>query len=578
MKWFYNLETTTKLLISSILISCIMVGVGYSGISGMAEIDDRLNKLYGRDMLGLNALQTAERARLMIGRHMRDAELMDDAETQKAAARAVDENDVRFRSALDQAEKTLIVEEMRQKLAAARQDYTAMLADVRAVLQAVGAKNAETMRAAHARVVRSGNQVGENLEAITATKMRLGDEAHKQSNEIFSELRSRMIWLIVLGTLFGIASGIFLGRVMGGPLRKAVLVLNDVANGDFTRELVLDTKDEVGQMAKALNAAVASVRNALNGVRAVADSVASASQQLSSAADEISSGAEQQAASLEETAASLEEITSTVKQNGDNAQQASRLAAGSREVAEKGGRIVRSAVDAMGEITNSSKKIADIITTIDEIAFQTNLLALNAAVEAARAGEQGRGFAVVATEVRNLAQRSAAASKEIKALIGDSVRKVEVGSEHVNQSGTTLSEIMGSVKRVTDIISEIAAASREQNTGLDQVNKAVSQLDQVTQTNAAQTEELSATAEALSEQASELQALVAKFRTGAVSTTQAKPPTTVAAKRKRVTRKASPSPVAKRAGSALPKLDDIATAGNSYAPPALGEPSRLEEF
>jgi methyl-accepting chemotaxis protein len=579
MKWFYNLETTTKLLVSSILLSCIMVGVGYFGISGMGEIDERLDKLYGRDMVGLNALEGAERARLLIGRFMRDAELMDDAETQKDAARGVDDNDVKFRSALDVAEKTLVVEEMKQKLAAARQHYAAMLADARAVLQAVKTKDGEAMHAAHVRVVQAGNQVGENLEAIITTKMHLGDEAHKQSAETYSNLRTRMIWLIAIGTLFGIGSGIFLGRVMGGPLRKAVLVLNDVANGDFTRELALDTKDEVGQMATALNAAVASVRNALNGVRAVADSVASASQQLSSAADEISSGAEQQAASLEETAASLEEITSTVKQNGDNAQQASRLAAGSREVAEKGGRIVRSAVDAMGEITSSSKKIADIITTIDEIAFQTNLLALNAAVEAARAGEQGRGFAVVATEVRNLAQRSAAASKEIKGLIGDSVRKVEVGSEHVNQSGATLSEIMGSVKRVTDIISEIAAASREQNTGLDQVNKAVSQLDQVTQTNAAQTEELSATAEALSEQASELQALVAKFRTGAVSSTHAKPPTTVASKRKRVPRASSTRPVPKRAAAvALPKLDDIATASNSYAPPALGEPSRLEEF
>jgi methyl-accepting chemotaxis protein len=577
MKWFYNLETTTKLLISSILISCIMAGVGYSGISGMAEINERLNTLYGRDMLGLNAVQTAQTARLTLGRFMRDAELMDDPDVLKASVRGVDESDLTFRSSLDEAAKTLIVEEMRTKVASIRQAYGPLIANVRAVLQAASVKDTATMRVAHARVVQAGNEIGADLDAIIKTKIRLGDEAHKQSSETYSVLRARMIWLIALGTLFGIASGMFLGRVMGGPLRKAVLVLNDVANGDFTRELVLDTKDEVGQMATALNAAVASVRTALNGVRAVADSVASASQQLSSAADEISSGAEQQAASLEETAASLEEITSTVKQNGDNAQQASRLAAGSREVAEKGGRIVRSAVDAMGEITSSSKKIADIITTIDEIAFQTNLLALNAAVEAARAGEQGRGFAVVATEVRNLAQRSAAASKEIKGLIGDSVRKVEVGSEHVNQSGTTLSEIMGSVKRVTDIISEIAAASREQNTGLDQVNKAVSQLDQVTQTNAAQTEELSATAEALSEQASELQALVAKFRTGAVSSTQAKPPA-VAAKRKRVVRKGSPSPTARRAGLALPKLDDIATATNSYAPPALGEPSRLEEF
>jgi methyl-accepting chemotaxis protein len=578
MKWFYNLATTVKLLISSILISCVMAGVGYVGVSGMSDIDGRLEKLYSRDMLGLNALQDARLARLMLGRLMRDTELTDDPEVEKTLARGVEETDQKFRAALDDVEKTLIVEEMKAKLATIRQAYGPFLVELRGVLQAAVVNDTAAMRAGHIRMVRAGDQIDENLNAIVKTKLRLGDEAHQESAQTYSDLRARMIWLIVIGTVFGIASGIFLGRVMGGPLRKAVLVLNEVANGDFTRELSIDTKDEVGQMATALNAAVTSVRNALNGVRAVADSVASASQQLSSAADEISSGAEEQAASLEETAASLEEITSTVKQNGDNAQQASRLAAGSREVAEKGGRIVRSAVDAMGEITNSSKKIADIITTIDEIAFQTNLLALNAAVEAARAGEQGRGFAVVATEVRNLAQRSAAASKEIKGLIGDSVRKVEVGSEHVNQSGTTLNEIMGSVKRVTDIISEIAAASREQNTGLDQVNKAVSQLDQVTQTNAAQTEELSATAEALSEQAAELQALVAKFRTGVVTSTQAKPPATTASKRKRVVRKGTPNTAAKRAAPPLPKLDDIATAANSYAPPALGEPSRLEEF
>jgi methyl-accepting chemotaxis protein len=254
------------------------------------------------------------------------------------------------------------------------------------------------------------------------------------------------------------------------------------------------------------------MREALQEVRSTADTLAGAAQQLSSAAEEISSGAQEQAASLEETAASLEEITSTVKQNADNAQRAGQLAGGSRDVAERGSVIVRSAVGAMGEITTSSRKIGDIITTIDEIAFQTNLLALNAAVEAARAGEQGRGFAVVATEVRNLARRSASASKEIKTLIGDSVQKVALGSEHVNHSGETLQEIVSSVKQVTDIVAEISAASQEQTTGIQQVNKAVSQLDQVTQANAAQTEELSSTAQALSGQAEQLQELVAKFR------------------------------------------------------------------
>jgi methyl-accepting chemotaxis protein len=203
-----------------------------------------------------------------------------------------------------------------------------------------------------------------------------------------------------------------------------------------------------------------------------------------------------------------------VRQNADSAKQANQLAAAARDSAERGGQVVSSAVTAMNEINASSKKIADIIITIDEIAFQTNLLALNAAVEAARAGEQGRGFAVVAAEVRNLAQRSASAAKEIKNLIGDSVRKVETGSEMVNNSGAVLLEIVSSVKRVTDIVGEIAAASQEQATGVEQVSKAMGQMDQVTQQNASQTEELSATAQNLSSSAEQLQAMVARFRLG----------------------------------------------------------------
>ncbi len=250
---------------------------------------------------------------------------------------------------------------------------------------------------------------------------------------------------------------------------------------------------------------------ALVDVSAIADEVAAASHQLAAAADELSSGSQEQASSLEETASSLEEITSTIQQNSDNAQQANQLAGNSRQVAENGGDVVSRAVQGMGEINSASKRIADIITAIDEIAFQTNLLALNAAVEAARAGEQGRGFAVVAGEVRNLAQRSAAAAKEIKSLIQDSVSKVNVGSELVNESGRTLGDIVTSVKRVTDIVSEIAAASREQASGIEQVNRAVTEMDQVVQTNAAQTEELSATAEQLAEKASQLQQVVSQF-------------------------------------------------------------------
>lgn len=296
--------------------------------------------------------------------------------------------------------------------------------------------------------------------------------------------------------------------------RKVSIVLdivNSIADRNFDVEIPDLGNDAVGQVAGALQQAVSAIKDALIEVRDVAGTVSSAAEQLTSASREITSGAQSQASSLEETASSLEEITSTVKQNSDNAQQARQLANGSRDVAEKGGAVVSEAVQAMSEINQSSKKIADIITTIDEIAFQTNLLALNAAVEAARAGEQGRGFAVVAAEVRNLAQRSASAAKEIKNLIQDSVRKVENGTDLVNRSGSTLSEIVNSVKRVTDIVSEIAAASREQLSGVEQVNKAVSQMDRVTQGNAAQTEEMSGTAASLLSHSVQLSELVGRF-------------------------------------------------------------------
>jgi methyl-accepting chemotaxis protein len=301
---------------------------------------------------------------------------------------------------------------------------------------------------------------------------------------------------------------------LSAKVAQVLDVVNAVADGNFDITVPSLGDDAVGQVATALSTAINSMKTALQAVREVAATVSNAASEMTSASTEISKGAQHQASSLEETASSLEEITSTVKQNTDNAQQARQLANGSRDVAEKGGAVLNDAIRAMGEINQSSTKIADIITTIDEIAFQTNLLALNAAVEAARAGEQGRGFAVVAAEVRNLSQRSALAAKEIKSLIQDSVRKVENGTSLVNQSGKTLEEIVGSVKRVTDIVAEIAAASKEQLTGIEQVNKAVAQMDRVTQSNASQTEEMSGTAASLLEHAEQLRELVAGFRLG----------------------------------------------------------------
>ena len=268
------------------------------------------------------------------------------------------------------------------------------------------------------------------------------------------------------------------------PLQQAVQVLEAVAQGDFSQQLDLQSNDEIGQLAQALNQAVRAVDGTLRDVGQMANSAAEAAAQLSTASEQLTTGAQQQAASLEETAASLEEMSSIVAQNANSAEQANQLALGSRREAEQGGQVVSGAVASMGEISAVSQKIVDIITVSNEIAFQTNLLSLNAAVEAAHAGDQGRGFAVVAAEIRILAQRSAVAAKEIKGLIEDTGQKVATGSELVTQSGRTLEGLVGTVKQVSDIVAEIAAASQEQSAGIEQVAAAMESVQQVTNQNA----------------------------------------------------------------------------------------------
>ncbi|HNP59599.1 MAG TPA: methyl-accepting chemotaxis protein [Nitrospirales bacterium] len=306
--------------------------------------------------------------------------------------------------------------------------------------------------------------------------------------------------------------GLWVGRRGANNLVQISEVAQRAADGDLSRRVTVMSNDELGTMGKAMNVMLDNLVRVVSEVRQAAEHVSIASGEITQGNEDLSQRTSAQAGALEETSASMEEMTSTIKQNADNAKQANQLAVAAREVAEKGGAVTDKAVVAMDEINKSSKKIADIINVIDEIAFQTNLLALNAAVEAARAGEQGRGFAVVASEVRNLAQRSASAAKEIKTLINESVQKVGDGSELVNRSGQTLGEIVNSVKRVTDIISEISAASQEQAAGIDQVNKSVMQMDQGTQQNAALVEEATSASQSMKQQATELLNQVAFFK------------------------------------------------------------------
>jgi methyl-accepting chemotaxis protein len=358
-----------------------------------------------------------------------------------------------------------------------------------------------------------GNSINSLVDAITAEQK---DAAHQIKLLIKNAIDGKLDERIDSNAYKGFVKDIgeHLNDLMDAvvrPLKEVMEVMSKLSKGDLTRTMEGDFKGEFAVLQDAVNSTMENLVDVVAKIRESSGNISSASSEIAQGNTDLSQRTEEQASSLEETASSMEELTSTVKQNADNARQANQLASGARDEAEKGGEVVGKAVNAMGEINTASKKIADIITVIDEIAFQTNLLALNAAVEAARAGEQGRGFAVVAGEVRNLAQRSAGAAKEIKALINDSVEKVEDGSQLVYKSGQTLQEIVNAVKKVSDIVAEIAAASQEQSGGIEQVNKAVMQMDEVTQQNGALVEEAAAASVALDEQAKVLDSLVSFF-------------------------------------------------------------------
>ena len=414
----------------------------------------------------------------------------------------------------------------------------------------------------------------------------LANKTAKNAQTVYTETRTLMI---VLGTVILAIAGALAWWItvsITRPLQRALEVATAVADGDLTARVDVDSTCEVGQLLGALKRMNDNLVATVGTVRTGTESISLASGEVAAGNRDLSARTEQQASALEETASSMEELTSTVKQNADNARQANTLAATASSVAERGGAVIEQVVDTMGQIHTASGRITDIIGVIDGIAFQTNILALNAAVEAARAGEQGRGFAVVAGEVRNLAHRSASAAKEIKSLIDDSSGKVEAGSALVREAGSTMHEIVDSVRRVTDILGEITAASQEQSAGIEQINKAITQMDDVTQQNAALVEQAAAASQAMRDQAERLAAAVAVFRLeagtiaaaapAAVTPAPAAPARALAApvKRAAAVRPTAPAPAARPA--AKPAAATSAAAKSAARAPALD--SDWEEF
>ncbi len=361
------------------------------------------------------------------------------------------------------------------------------------------------------------------LDAMFDYQGGLMDAAGEAAAHDSGSARTIINSLAVAALLLAAAVALLVTRSITRPLVNAVTVARRVADGDLSTHVEVKSKDETGELMAALQLMNDNLRAIVGRVRSGTDTINHASGEIASGNMDLSSRTEQQAGSLEETASAMEELTSTVRQNADNARQANQLAASASDVAIEGGAVVGQVVETMASINASSKKIVDIIGVIDGIAFQTNILALNAAVEAARAGEQGRGFAVVASEVRSLAQRSATAAKEIKALIDDSVDKVDTGSRLVEQAGSTMTEVVASVKRVTDIVGEISSASQEQSTGLEEINRAITLMDESTQQNAALVEEAAAAAQAMQEQAAQLMEAVSVFKLGQDMTTDTAP-------------------------------------------------------
>jgi len=522
---FARLTVGTRLIAGFLVVSIMGALVAGIGIHNMREMNDKAEMLYQKELLGLSHAKEANIDLILVGRALRGVLLAStEAERQRAGGNVEIYLD-RLDASLAKARPLFYTERGRQafaRLDAEVADFRQLVGRVKSMVAAEPLlERRESAIFMTEAFVPKSNAIDKQMTEVAVLKEELARSAAEESASAYRSSRMLMLVLVACSLAAGIGIGIALTRnltrQLGGEPAYAAAVAERIAAGDLSTDVSLRAGDRTSLL-HAMKTMRDSLAKIVAEVRHGTESIASASSQIASGNLDLSSRTEQQAGSLEETASSMEELTSTVKQNADNARQANSLALSASDIACRGGAVVAEVVETMGAINESSKKIVDIIAVIDGIAFQTNILALNAAVEAARAGEQGRGFAVVAAEVRNLAQRSAAAAKEIKTLIGDSVEKVDSGSRLVDQAGATMQDVVESVRRVADIISEITGASAEQTSGIEQINQAITQMDEVTQQNAALVEEAAAASEALREQADRLSHLVAVFRIDGTST------------------------------------------------------------
>lgn len=508
-----SIKIGTRLALGFGMVCVLLVSLALLGVTMLSRINDGTSEIVDERWPQIAATYTIMERIDGIAIALRNMMLTDSADDKQKQVDSIMRSRQVILDAIASLRTGLTSPEHKallQNLLAAREKY---VADQNTLLKLIGEGRSEEARAFLTNELRPALAAYKEASVgLVRAQVDLMEETGKAAQATYAETRLLMLVLGAGAVLTAVGFAYRITRSVTGPLNEAVKVAQTVASGDLTSVIAVKSRDETGQLLQALKEMNDSLAGIVGQVRAGAETMATASGEIASGNLDLSSRTEQQASSLEETASSMEELTGTVKQNAGNAQQANQLADSASEVATKGGEVMAQAVDVMDSINASSRKIADIISVIDGIAFQTNILALNAAVEAARAGAQGRGFAVVASEVRNLAQRSAAAAKEIKVLIGDSVEKVDLGVKLIDQAGDTMSEIVASVGRVTDIMGEISAASEEQTSGIDQINQAISQMDQVTQQNAALVEEAAAASASLQEQAGKLAEVVSVFR------------------------------------------------------------------